>query len=164
VLANAFASSVAAQQDSVVTDGAGTTYIGGAPSGASAAAGASALPPGAQAGLVATINFGHGSSRLGSGDLRKVREVATTAKQSGRTVRVVGHSSQRTGNMSFERHLIANFNISMDRANAVARALAEAGVPAEQIVVEAVGDQQPVYFEFMPNGEAENRRAEIFLE
>jgi len=46
----------------------------------------------------------------------------------------------------------------------VARALRQAGVPAQRLVVEAVGDAQPVYYEFMPNGEAENRRVEVFVE
>ena len=37
------------------------------------------------------------------------------------------------------------------------------GVPAEKVLIEAVGDSQPVYYESMPQGEAGNRRAEIFL-
>jgi hypothetical protein len=32
------------------------------------------------------------------------------------------------------------------------------------LVVDAISDAQPVYFEFMPTGEAGNRRAEIYLE
>jgi flagellar motor protein MotB len=32
------------------------------------------------------------------------------------------------------------------------------------VLVEAVGDSQPVYYESMPQGEAGNRRAEIFLQ
>lgn len=150
----------------------GTVYVGGSPGrpnytttspGFTAGAGPSPIgaPP---AGLVATINFGHGSAGLSAMAQRDIRAVAAEAKRTGRTVRVVGHSSQRTGNMPFERHLIANFNISLDRANRVAQALARAGVDGSRIVVEAVGDTQPLYFEFMPNGEAENRRAEIFLE
>jgi outer membrane protein OmpA-like peptidoglycan-associated protein len=174
-LEDAFARNVAAQDMALaalpggdpapgggVVDGAGTVYVGGAPGGTAYAPQAGFGP--APAGLVATVNFGHGSAGLDAEGRRAVREAAAAAKNSGRAVRIVGHSSQRTGNMSFERHLVANFNISLDRANAVARALAQAGVDPARIVVEAVGDQQPLYFEFMPNGEAENRRAEIFLE
>jgi flagellar motor protein MotB len=38
------------------------------------------------------------------------------------------------------------------------------GVPANRVLVEAVGDSQPVYYESMPKGEDGNRRAEIFLQ
>ncbi|MEQ9640785.1 MAG: OmpA family protein [Alphaproteobacteria bacterium] len=151
-----------------VIDSGGTVYVGGSPGRPNytttrpgpAPSGLGAAP----AGLVATVHFGHGGAGLSAQAQRDIRAVAAEAKRTGRTVRVVGHSSQRTGNMPFERHLIANFNISLDRANRVAQALARAGVDGSRIVVEAVGDTQPLYFEFMPNGEAENRRAEIFLE
>jgi flagellar motor protein MotB len=38
------------------------------------------------------------------------------------------------------------------------------GVPPEVIVVTALSDQEPTYFEVMPAGEAGNRRVEIFFE
>ena len=38
------------------------------------------------------------------------------------------------------------------------------GVPADKVLVEAVGDSQPVYYESMPKGEEGNRRAEIFVQ
>ena len=80
------------------------------------------------------------------------------------TVKVVGHSSSRTGNMSVERHLEVIFQKSQQRANAVAQALIKAGIPAGKVMVEAVGDSQPIYYESMPRGEQGNRRAEIFLQ
>jgi flagellar motor protein MotB len=52
----------------------------------------------------------------------------------------------------------------MDRANAVARALVRMGVPASEVSVAARADNEPVYYEFMPAGEAGNRRAEIYLD
>jgi outer membrane protein OmpA-like peptidoglycan-associated protein len=79
-------------------------------------------------------------------------------------VRVVGHSSGRTGNMSDVRHMEVTFNKSQARAKAVARELIQEGVPADKVLVDAVGDAQPVYRESMPQGEDGNRRAEIFLE
>lgn len=66
--------------------------------------------------------------------------------------------------MAVESHLLANLRISARRAEAVADALARHGVPYEQIIVEAKGDNTPIYNEAMPAGEAGNRRAEIFLE
>ena len=79
-------------------------------------------------------------------------------------IRIVGHSSSRTSNMPVEKHLEVIFNKSQDRANAVAKELIAEGVPANRVLVEAVGDSQPVYYESMPKGEDGNRRAEIFLQ
>jgi len=76
----------------------------------------------------------------------------------------VGHASSRTSNMTVEKHLEAIFNKSQDRANAVAKEMIRDGVPASRVLVEAVGDSQPVYYESMPQGEAGNRRAEIFIQ
>lgn len=79
-------------------------------------------------------------------------------------IRVVGHSSSRTPNMSAEQHMEIIFRKSQDRANAVAQEIIREGIPADKVLVEAVGDTQPVYYESMPKGEDGNRRAEIFLQ
>ncbi|HEU4548288.1 MAG TPA: OmpA family protein [Rhizomicrobium sp.] len=97
---------------------------------------------------------------------KKVSQAVAAFKANGGTgtVKVVGHSSSRTGNMSVERHLEVIFQKSQQRANAVAQALIKAGIPANKVIVEAVGDGQPIYYESMPRGEEGNRRAEIFLQ
>ena len=79
-------------------------------------------------------------------------------------IRVVGHSSSRTPNMSVERHMAIIFRKSKQRADAVAKQIIRLGVPADRVLVEAVGDSQPVYYESMPKGEEGNRRAEIFVQ
>jgi outer membrane protein OmpA-like peptidoglycan-associated protein len=79
-------------------------------------------------------------------------------------IKVVGHSSSRTGNMPLQQHLMSIFAKSQARANAVAKEIIREGVPASKVLVEAVGDSQPVYYESMPQGEAGNRRAEIFIQ
>jgi outer membrane protein OmpA-like peptidoglycan-associated protein len=96
----------------------------------------------------------------------QVRAAAAAYKAAGATgfVRVVGHASSRTGNMPLERHLVVIFEKSQQRANSVAQELIRDGVPADKVLVEAVGDSQPVYYESMPKGEDGNRRAEIFLQ
>jgi len=66
--------------------------------------------------------------------------------------------------MPVEKHLMTIFAKSQARANGVARELIREGVPASHVLVEAVGDSQPVYYESMPQGEAGNRRAEIFIQ
>ena len=67
-------------------------------------------------------------------------------------------------NMSVEKHLETIFAKSQARANAVAQDLIHQGVPADKVLIDAVGDSQPVYFESMPKGEEGNRRAEIFVQ
>jgi len=119
---------------------------------------------GAAGGADAVIQFRHGSTALSSGDMAIIRRIAGQARQTNARVRVRGHSSSRTGQMPVERHLLANLRISARRAETVADALAQFGVPYDRIIVEAKGDNNPVYNEAMPSGEAGNRRAEIYLE
>lgn len=112
---------------------------------------------------VATILFSNGSSKLNTRDKGILREVSVLHRQRGGTVRVVGHASSRTRNMDVVRHKMVNFRISADRANVVAGELARLGVPGDQIEVAALSDEQPVFYEIMPSGEAGNRRAEVYL-
>jgi outer membrane protein OmpA-like peptidoglycan-associated protein len=112
---------------------------------------------------VATIQFGYSSSRLAVRDQQLITTVASAYRQNGGNILVVGHASARTKQLSEPSHKIANFKVSFARANAVAQALIRAGVAPERVTVEAVADDQPVYSEAMPSGEAGNRRAEIFF-
>jgi len=114
--------------------------------------------------LVAIVYFGYGSTVLNQNDREILRDVVALQKQRGGTVRVVGHASARTGIVDSVRHRLANFETSLQRANAVAAQLVRFGVARDKVAAEAKADSQPVYHEFMPTGEAGNRRAEIFLE
>lgn len=132
--------------------------------------------PGTPAGMAAAMNGGIPPAAIiyfpGDGialsktGMAEVRQAAAAFKAGGSagTVKVVGHASSRTPNMPVERHLEVIFQKSQARANAVAQALIKAGVPADHVQIEAVGDSQPVYYESMPKGEDGNRRAEIFLQ
>ena len=111
-----------------------------------------------------TVNFKHGSSRLSSGDRRLIADLARHALRSNAFLRVVGHASMRTRQMDPVKHTMVNFDISLRRANIVAIALIDAGFPPERLIVDAVGDTQPLFSEAMPSGERGNRRTEIFLE
>jgi outer membrane protein OmpA-like peptidoglycan-associated protein len=112
---------------------------------------------------VATIQFAQSSARLDDRDRAILRQVAAIQRQSGGSIVVVGHASSRTQQLDKVEHEIANLNVSMARANAVAAALIDSGVARELVSVEAVSDGQPLYAESMPTGEAGNRRAEVFL-
>ena len=109
------------------------------------------------------IRFGHGSTRLSGKKKKYLRQVAKQARREGKMIYVVGHASQRTGDMNYAKHKLVNFNLSLDRANIVARELRRRGVASDRIVVQAKGDAEPLYFEFMPGGEAQNRRVEIYV-
>jgi len=113
---------------------------------------------------VAVIYFADGSSALSGQDRRVLAQVAALQRQYGGLLRVVGHASSRTGAMDIARHKLANFTISLERANSVAEALMREGVSGRYLFVGAVSDSQPVYYEIMPSGEAGNRRAEIYLD
>ncbi len=114
----------------------------------------------------AVVFFPHDTTVLGADARAQVHAAALAFKAAGGRgyVRIVGHSSSRTPDMPLAQHMEYNFERSQARATAVARELIRDGVPATKVLVEAVGDTQPVYYESMPKGEEGNRRAEIFLQ
>jgi outer membrane protein OmpA-like peptidoglycan-associated protein len=114
----------------------------------------------------AVIYFPGDGTNLSTSARAEVRAAVAAFKASGGqgAIRVVGHASSRTGNMPVEKHLETIFDKSQARANAVAQELIHDGVPASRVLVDAVGDSQPIYYESMPQGEEGNRRAEIFVQ
>jgi len=164
----------------VTTTGAGGTVTSTGPYPVAAnypgAGGVMVGPPGAQplstygpmggarSQRVAVVYFGDGSSGLSGQDIQVLGQVAALQRQYGGVVRVIGHASSRTGATTITRHKLANFNVSLARANNVAEALMRAGVPGRFLYVGAASDSQPVYYEIMPTGEAGNRRTEIYLD
>jgi outer membrane protein OmpA-like peptidoglycan-associated protein len=111
-----------------------------------------------------TILFEHGSAKLSRSDIAFIKKISIKAIETNSIVRVTGHASMRTRDMDAFKHALANFNISLKRANIVAQALMKNGVSAENLIVDAVGANDPVETESMPSGERANRRAEISLE
>ena len=114
----------------------------------------------------AVVYFPGDGTTLSAAARTQVRAAVNQFKAMGGTgtVHVVGHASSRTANMPVEKHLETIFKKSQDRANAVAQELIHQGVPATKVLIDAVGDSQPVYYESMPQGEEGNRRAEIFVQ
>ena len=114
----------------------------------------------------AVIYFPGDGTNLSTSARAEVRAAVAAFKANGGqgAIRVVGHASSRTGNMPVEKHLETIFDKSQARANAVAQELIHDGVPASRVLVDAVGDSQPIYYESMPQGEEGNRRAEIFVQ
>jgi outer membrane protein OmpA-like peptidoglycan-associated protein len=144
---------------------------GGAPdmTGGAVVANLDAVSMGAASGGVAptaVVYFPGDGTTLSAAAKTQVRNAVTQYKSIGGagSIRVVGHASSRTANMPVEKHLELIFDKSQQRANAVAQELIREGIPAAKVLIEAVGDSQPVYFESMPQGEEGNRRAEIFVQ
>jgi flagellar motor protein MotB len=113
---------------------------------------------------VATIHFRNGSSALTSRDRQIIASALQLQKERGGRIRIIGHASSRTGSSDPIRHKMTNLRVSVDRAEAVVGELMRLGAKKEELVVDAISDSRPVYHEFMPTGEAGNRRAEIYLE
>lgn len=144
----------------------GPAYPGVPMAGAAGARPLTAYAPfaGVRTQRVAVIYFGNGSAALSGQDRQVIRQVAALQRQYGGLLRVIGHASSRTAATDITRHKMANFAVSLQRANAVAEALMREGTPGRYLYVGAVSDSQPVYYEIMPTGEAGNRRAEIYLD
>jgi len=115
-------------------------------------------------GPAAIVKFANGSDRIGRRHRDALKKVVAAHRTRGGFIRVVGHASSRTRDLPLAEHMLVNFSISVDRAEAVARELIRLGAPPGSVLTEARGDSDPVYYEVMPAGEQENRRAEVFLE
>ena len=115
--------------------------------------------------LIALIYFPHASTSLDDNDRQVLAEILALQQRVGqRPMRIVGHASARTTNASPEEFQKVNYQISLKRANSVAAELVHLGLLQDQVRIDARGSTQPIYQEFMPNGEAGNRRVEIYLE
>ena len=155
--------------------GRGNRGVGGPSMSGDVVANLDAIP-GTPAGMAAAMNggvpptaivyFSGDGTSLPAAARTQVRDAVAAFNALGGqgSIKVVGHASSRTANMPVERHLEVIFQKSQARANAVAQALIRAGIPADKVRIEAVGDSQPVYYESMPKGEDGNRRAEIFVQ
>lgn len=112
---------------------------------------------------IANILFANGSSAVDVSYNAEIKKIATLAKKHDATIRVLGYASSRTKDTDIVSHKLANFKVSLKRAESVAAALRKAGVKQENITIEALSDSRPLYSEAMPEGERLNRRAEVYI-
>lgn len=100
---------------------------------------------------VADVRFAPGSALLSDKLRDTIAEIVRLHNENGGTIRIVGHGEGGGGNAA-----VTGLNLALDRAQAVGVALADSGVPAKDIVVEAA----PV----AARGGTDVPRAEIYLE
>jgi outer membrane protein OmpA-like peptidoglycan-associated protein len=125
---------------------------------------AAAAPPTGAPVQVAVIQFGPMSVELNGKDQAVLARVAQVQRSNGGKVRIVAHSAQDAAGSSPDVLARDNFEVSRQRAIAVANQLMRLGVPANRIAAEAASDEEPAYETNTARGIAANRRAEIFVE
>lgn len=104
------------------------------------------------------ISFARNSATL-KPELRSVLETfakGLTSNGSGMVVRVVGHTDS-TGSDAI------NNPLSLQRAESVKNFLEDRGVPASRIETVGRGSREPIASNDTADGQAKNRRVEIFL-
>ncbi len=84
-------------------------------------------------------------------------DLAQELKQSGKTIRIVGHTDNQ-GNAAYNRHL------GLLRARMVGDLLAKHGIERRYIRTESAGEDSPVADNSTEQGRAQNRRVELFIE
>jgi outer membrane protein OmpA-like peptidoglycan-associated protein len=99
---------------------------------------------------VAEIRFAEDSTNLNEADRQTIGKIVPLYQQNPGKIRVIGYASAGSG----AAEQLNSFRAALDRAQAVAAALTQAGVPADKIAVEAA-----------PSGSnSTDNRAEVMLE
>jgi outer membrane protein OmpA-like peptidoglycan-associated protein len=101
---------------------------------------------------VGDVVFTPGSSDVAETQRSALAEIAGLYKQTGGQIRIIGHAEPGHSTDAVRQRLAA-LDLALDRANAVAQALAKLGVPARAIQIEAA-----------PASAKAQPRAEVFME
>ena len=106
--------------------------------------------PGAAAGPVAEIRFAADSTSLSAEDRQTIGKIVPLYQQNPGRIRIIGYAGAGSGAVE----ALNSFRAALDRAQAVAAALTQAGIPSDRIAVEAA-----------PSGSnTPENRAEVLLE
>jgi outer membrane protein OmpA-like peptidoglycan-associated protein len=113
---------------------------------------------------VAVVLFDAGSSQLDPAQLGRLRPIVRELHDHGGTLQVVGHAARAEDGGEGGARKLAAFDLSLDRANAVARALIEVGAKSSEVIVSAEGDSASAPSAGGVSGPAADRRADVYLE
>ena len=111
-----------------------------------------------------TLYFPFGSSYISPQDRRYIQEIASVAREKKALLRVIGHASSFTRDMSWADHRLANFTVSLKRAQAVANVILDTGFDGDRISIDARSDADPLFREVMPAGRRGNQRVDVYME
>lgn len=107
--------------------------------------------------LASKVLFGTEEARLNAESVKTVSRIGAALAAAGiHTLRVDGH----TDNLGTDRY---NDALSLRRAQAVAKVLADAGIPREGIFPQGLGKRYPVARNDTAAGRAQNRRVSIVV-
>src|SRR6267143_808251 len=106
--------------------------------------------PGPPAGPVAEVRFAADSTSLSAEDRQTIEKIVPRYQQNPGRIRIIGYAGAGSGAVE----QLNGFRAALDRAQAVAAALTQAGIPSDKIAVEAA-----------PSGSnSPENRAEVLLE
>ncbi len=111
--------------------------------------------------LGSDVLFSSGSAKLSSAGHEAIKEVSTQLSAiAGKKYQIEGH----TDNVPIATAVFpSNWELASARALNVARAMIDAGLPAERVSAASFGDTQPVKPNDTPEGKAANRRIAIVV-
>lgn len=103
------------------------------------------------------LNFKPDSSELLPGENERLDQIAQVLKEvPDQMFLVEGH----TASVGYER---GEMKLSVERANSVANALIQRGIPREKFICKGSGGTKPIADNSTPEGKAKNRRVEITI-
>ena len=105
---------------------------------------------------IVTVKFPEGTADVPDDTTRYLSEVVAVQRRYGGVLRVVGHADGTRLDPDPAKDRLANFNLSVGRAKAIANALVSLGVGRDQVLVEAEGENLSL-------AEAGQRTVEVFL-
>ena len=114
--------------------------------------------------LVGVIYFADGSDYLNPSEMAQLNHIAQAARAYNAPVKIAGHASHKVNTKVLSRKEAINMDISARRTLKVANALAGMGVNPQMMAGSAYSDYRPVAIEYNAQGEALNRRVEIYME
>ncbi len=141
------------------TGGTGTAGTD-SPSSSRSSSGASVTVESTDAGIRLTmqnLKFKPDSADLLGGESTRLDQIAEVLRLvPDQMILIEGHTAS-TGNPTGE------MNLSMERAQSIAREMARRGVKSESIITKGSGGTKPVASNSTPQGKAQNRRVEITI-
>jgi outer membrane protein OmpA-like peptidoglycan-associated protein len=114
--------------------------------------------------LLAVVYFPQDSTQVDGNDRQLLEDVVARFKERGGRLRLVGHSGGQAQTDDVVGQRMANLELSLERANAVASTLLDLGADKEELLVEAKADNETTGDDVQVGGESSTRKVEIFLE